>query len=58
MTIADEKIIGGKRLVSIYGVSTDSKPTTDIATGSSFICVDNGKVYLYNEAATAWVEQS
>ena len=47
----------GKKIISAYGLSTDSKPTTGIATGSSFVAVDTGKVYLYNESGTSWEEQ-
>lgn len=36
--------------------SGDSKPTTGIVNGSTCIEVDTGKVYLFNEATSAWVE--
>lgn len=42
---------------SLFGLSTDSKPTTGLATGSSFVEVDTGKVYLFNETSSTWVEQ-
>lgn len=41
------------------GNSDDTKPTDSIATGSVFIEVDTGKVYLFNEDADAgseWTE--
>lgn len=41
--------------VEAYGLSTDSKPT-GFATGSVFIEVDTGKVYLYDEDGAAWNE--
>jgi len=42
------------------GLSTDSKPTIGVATGSIFIEVDTGKVFLFNEEGSPgsqWVEQ-
>ena len=39
------------------GLSTDSKPTDGIATGSVFIEVDTGKVFFFNATASTWVEQ-
>lgn len=38
------------------GLSTDSKPTGSICTGSVFIEVNTGDVYLFNEASTTWVK--
>lgn len=40
----------------ITGLSTDSKPT-DVVNGSIFVEVDTGKVFFFNEAGSAWVEQ-
>lgn len=37
------------------GDSSDSKPITGIVTGSTFLEVDTGKEYLYDEAAVEWV---
>lgn len=42
--------------VKLAGLSTDSKPTAGIATGSAFVEVDTGKLFLFNEAAQTWVE--
>lgn len=47
---------GVKALVEVYCLSTDAKPTEDIANGSTCVEIDTGKVYLFNEAASAWVE--
>lgn len=44
-------------IVTIYGTSSETKPTTGIAFGSVFIEVDSGKAFLFNESASAWVEQ-
>ena len=46
---------------TIYGLSTDTKPTTtvdgiiDIEQGDSFYCIDNAKIYMWS--GQAWVEQ-
>ena len=46
----------GKKYVELFGLSTDSKPTTGIVTGSVFVEVDTGKCFLFNEDASEWVE--
>ena len=46
----------GNRYVELAGLSTDTKPTGPFLTGSVFLEVDTGKVYLYNRAGNAWVE--
>jgi ABC-type proline/glycine betaine transport system ATPase subunit len=47
----------GKRYVTIFGTSSESKPTQGFCMGSCFIEVDTGKAYLFNETTSAWVEQ-
>ena len=41
-------------VVEIACLSTDTKPTDGIVTGSVAIEVDTGDVYLYDEASTTW----
>lgn len=43
-----------KYICEISCLSTDTKPTADIVTGSMAIEVDTGDVYLYDEASSAW----
>lgn len=45
-----------KRYIEAFGLSTDSKPTTGIVTGSVFVEVNTGKCFLFNEDASTWVE--
>lgn len=45
-------------IANLYGTSTDSKPTAGYANGSTFLEVDTGKIYLFNEDASEWVELS
>ena len=46
----------GKRYIEAVGLSTDTKPTDDILTGSTFMEIDTCKVYFYDEANTEWIE--
>ena len=56
--ILTERIIeGNKKYIEAAGLSTDSKPTADLVTGSVLVTVDDGKGYLFNETAGEWVEQ-
>lgn len=58
MRIGDAKLTSdGYMLATFYGTSLEDKPTDKIAMGSTFIEVDTGKVFLYNETASSWVEQ-
>ena len=45
-----------KILIEAVCLADDSKPTTGIANGSMCIVMDNGKIYVFNEAASSWVE--
>lgn len=44
----------GKVMVTAVGLSTDSKPTEGIANGSMFLEMDSKKIYLFDEAGSAW----
>ena len=49
--------VDGAYVIDAAGLSTDTKPTgTTIATGSTFMEVDTGSVYFYNEANQTWVK--
>ena len=54
---ATDNGVASKELNSYAGLSTDTKPTTGIVTGSIFIEVDTGDIYLYNEAETSCVKK-
>ena len=43
-----------KCLYQFAGLSTDTKPTSGVATGSCFMEVNTGDVYLYDEAGNTW----
>ena len=36
------------------GLSTDQKPTEGVATGSTFLEVNTGDVYVYDSAGQTW----
>jgi hypothetical protein len=54
--LVENKFSDNKKYVELYGTSSDSKPTTGIVMGSVFVEVDTGKVFLFNEDSSAWVE--
>lgn len=49
--LVDRYYEGEKRYVEMFGLSTDSKPVTDLVTGSKFTEVDTGDVYLFAETS-------
>lgn len=51
--IENQNIINRSQLV---GLSTDTKPTTGIANGSTFLEMNTGKIFMFNEDGNAWVE--
>lgn len=42
--------------VEYAGLSTDNKPTENVATGSTFIEVNTGKIYLFDAENATWHE--
>ena len=46
------------QMSDLYGLSTDTKPTTGLANGSIFVEVDTGKLFLFNEDTGEWSEIS
>jgi hypothetical protein len=41
---------------SYFGLSTDTKPTEGVLNGMTFIEMDSGKIYFYDEANETWHE--
>lgn len=39
------------------GLSTDTKPTSGVRNGSVFAEIDTGKIYLFDEENSQWIEQ-
>lgn len=45
---------GSKEYIEAAGLSTDSKPTLNVVTGSTFLEVDTGDVYAFDETGAEW----
>lgn len=43
-------------LINYAGLSTDTKPTENLATGSFFLEVDTSKAYFFDEVSGNWIE--
>ena len=49
--------VDDKVFCEIFCLSTDTKPTEDVLTGSTACEVDTGDIYLFNEESATWVKQ-
>ena len=56
MTITVEKIIGGERYIEGVCLSTETKPTTNIAMGSKLFVLDENKTYYFKNKTDNWVD--
>lgn len=45
-----------RRPVTLFGLSTDVKPSDNIANGSTFIEMDTGTLYFYDAENQEWLE--
>ena len=57
MTILKNIRMDNRWFIEGYCDSTETKPTADIAEGSTLTEPDTGKVFMYNVRANAWIEQ-
>lgn len=57
-TLERRAYTGNLLFCKFTGNSGDSKPTTGIVTGSSFLEVDTGIEYLFDEVSGGWVAQN
>ena len=55
-TYPNDNAASNKALIQAACLSTDSKPTAGIANGSICIEMNTGKIFMFNEAASTWVE--
>lgn len=59
LTYTDSVDVGnGKILVQAVCLSTDTKPTTGIANGSTLIEINTSKTYMFDEESGEWDEVS
>lgn len=56
-TIESKLTDTNRAYVELAGLSTDTKPTDGLATGSIFTEVDTGTVFFFDDASDTWVEQ-
>ena len=54
--IRAREIAPGVYLKKIYGLSSDTKPTYQIANGSIFIEMDTSDVYFFDEENSRWLK--
>ena len=52
--LVDKPFAEGVKYLEAAGLSTDTKPTEGLATGSRFTEVDTGDVYAFDEVGGAW----
>ena len=41
---------------TMFGLSTDTKPTTAVVNGSAFIEMDTSTIYFFDAAGNQWLE--
>ena len=41
---------------TMFGLHTDTKPTTGVPNGSAFIEMDTGKIFFFDAAGAQWFE--
>ena len=56
--IVERQFTGGLKYIKAAGLSTDTKPTTGIITGSEFHEVDTGIDYDFDETNGVWIAQN
>ena len=56
-TVVDEHNLPVRRVVEYYGKSADEKPVAGVKNGDIFCEMDTGKVFLFDEDTSAWLEQ-
>lgn len=47
----------GKYRATIFGDSSETKPTVNVTDGSVFVETNTGKAFLFNEKTSTWIEQ-
>ena len=54
--IGDSGTVQSVNIADIYCLSTDEKPTENIANGSSLLEMDTSKLYFFDEENQRWLE--
>jgi len=55
-TITEKTYDNKDNYIEAVCLSTDTKPTTGIQNGSMCLEMNTGKIYVFNEDASTWVE--
>ena len=55
--LIDTQFDDDKHYIEVVGLSTDTKPSGEIITGSKFNEVNTGKEYRFDEVSGEWYEQ-
>ena len=50
----EEAQLDNVNYIEAAGLSDDDKPTGNLANGSTYLCVDTGDVYFYDEENAQW----
>lgn len=53
-TLVERTIVGNKNYIEVACLSTDTKPTVNVVTGSLALEVDTGDVYAFDEIGGEW----
>jgi hypothetical protein len=51
--LVEQTFVNGKKYIEAAGTSNDTPPEDNLVTGSSYIEVDTGKAYLFDETAAS-----
>lgn len=54
--IVERAFTPDKNYIEASGLSTDTKPTEGIITGSLFMEADTGDVFVYDEVGESWAK--
>ena len=54
--LKEEQFDPDQRYIEATGLHDDTKPVSGIITGSSFMEVDTGAVFMFDEVAAEWHE--
>lgn len=41
---------------TMFGLSTDEKPTSNVVNGSAFIEMDSSTIYFFDASSSQWIE--
>ena len=54
--LEERTFVPDKKYIEAAGLSTDSKPTEGLVTGSMFLAVDTCEVFFFDEVGNEWTK--